>query len=143
MKQIFFGIFFLLIESLSIFSSAKDNQKNQNKADEKRKVSFSSDTKVYDGKFFSGSHFPFIFPGRVAVDLSDTDSEEDLSLFAFSLDLKKDSHRSTQKIEVIEPKISLSPDLLTRWNDERRQKNNLAKRVQSLSDIVHEKDSEH
>ncbi len=138
MKQIFFWIFLLLFNYRLTFSSAKDNKKNADVVTRSHQVSFSADTKNYDGKL-DWNH-RFIYPGRVAVDLSDTDSDEDLSIFAFSLDIKNDNDISMQKLEVVEPKNSLSQELLARWQDERRKTKNLPKRVQSMSDLVHEKD---
>ena len=45
-----------------------------------------------------------------------------------------------QKLEVIEPKNSLSQELLARWEDERGKRNNVPKEVQSLPDLIYEKD---
>ena len=138
MKQIFFWIFLLLFNYRLTFSSAKDNKKNADVVTRSRQVSFSADTKNYDGKL-DWNH-RFIYPGRVAVDLSDTDSDDDLSIFAFSLHIKNNDDISMQKLEVIEPKNSLSQELLARWEDERGKRNNVPKEVQSLPDLIYEKD---
>ena len=133
MKQVFVGILLFMFDCLAIFSSAKEHEKNTNEMTRSRQVSFSADTKVHDGKFL------FVYPGRVAVDLSDTDSDEDLSLFAFSMHVTSNSDSLIEQIEHVEPKISLSPDLLARWNEERR-KNSSPKNAQNKSALVHQKE---